>query len=81
MSTGGLIRILISNSTMATFTENTHSQFTTLLPPQLNLSGSWQIALSEKTWLAPTQNITSGHFYTTCRRRRHQKETETRTAQ
>ena len=47
---------------MATFPENTLSQFATLLHQQLTLTGSWEVALSEIAWTASIQNITSGHF-------------------
>ena len=47
---------------MTTFPENTLSQFTTLLPQQLNLSGFWEVALVEIAWPAAIQNITYGQF-------------------
>ena len=50
---------LISNASMATFPENTLSRFTTLLPQQLTLTGSWEVALSEIAWPTSIQNITS----------------------
>ena len=62
MSTGEFTINLISNASMATFPENTLSQFTTLLPEQLTLTGSWEVALSEIAWPASIQNITSGQF-------------------
>ena len=62
MSMGEFTINLISNASMATFPENTLSQFTTLLPQQLALTGSWGVALSEIAWPASIQNITSGQF-------------------
>ena len=53
---------LVSNASMTTFPENTLSQFTTLLPQQLNLSGFWEVALVEIAWPAAIQNITYGQF-------------------
>ena len=47
---------------MTTFPENTLSQFTTLLPQQLNLSDFWEVALAEIAWTAAIQNITYGQF-------------------
>ena len=47
---------------MTTFPENTLSQFTTLLPQQLNLSGFGEVALVEIAWSAAVQNITYGQF-------------------
>ena len=53
---------LVSNASMTTCPENTLSQFTTLLPQQLNLSGFWEVALVEIAWPAAIQNITYGQF-------------------
>ena len=53
---------LVPNASMTTFPENTLSQFTTLLPQQLNLSGFWEVALVEIAWPAAIQNITYGQF-------------------
>ena len=47
---------------MTTFPEKTLSQFTTLLPQQLNLSAFWEVALVEIAWPAAIQNITYGQF-------------------
>ena len=47
---------------MVTFADNTLSDFTTLLPEQLNLAGFWELALAEIAWPAAIQKITSGHF-------------------
>ena len=47
---------------MATFPNNTLSQFTTLLQQQLFLSGSWEVAVSEILWPSAIQNITCGEF-------------------
>ena len=53
---------LVSNASMATFPNNTLAQFTTLLPQQLSLSGSWEVAVSEISWPSAIQNITCGEF-------------------
>ena len=47
---------------MTTFPENTLSQFTTLLPQQLKLSGFWEVALVEIAGPAAIQNRTYGQF-------------------
>ena len=62
MSMGEFTINLISNACTTTFPENTLSQFTTLLPQQLTLKGSWEVALSEIAWPASTKNITSDQF-------------------
>ena len=53
---------LIPNASMATFPENRLSQSTTLLPQQLTLTGSWEVALSKIAWPASIQNLTSAQF-------------------
>ena len=62
MSMGEFTINLISNASMATFPDYTLSRFTTLLPQQLTLTGSWEVALSEIAWPSSIQNITSGQF-------------------
>ena len=47
MSMGVFTENLISNASMATFPKNTLSQFTTLLPQQLTLTGSLDVAFFE----------------------------------
>ena len=47
---------------MTTFPENLLSQFTTLLPQELNLSGFREVALVEIAGPAAIQNITYGQF-------------------
>ena len=47
---------------MTAFPENTLSQFTTLLPPQLNLSRFWEMALAKIACPAAIQNITYDQF-------------------
>ena len=53
---------LISNASMATFPENILSQFTTLLPQQLTLKGSCEVALYEIAGPASIQNKTTSQF-------------------
>ena len=53
---------MVSNASMTTFCENTLSQFTTLLPQQLNLSGFWEVAVAQNAWPAAIENITYGQF-------------------
>ena len=53
---------LVSNASMATYPNNTLSQFTTLLPNQLTLTGFWEVALAEISWPSTIQNITQGQF-------------------
>ena len=62
MSLREFTKNLVSNASMTTFPENTLSQFTTLLPQQLNLSGFWEVALAEIAWPAAIQNKTNGQF-------------------
>ena len=52
----------MSNASTATFPNNTMAQFTTSLPQQLSLSGSWEVAVSEISWPSAIQNVTCGEF-------------------
>ena len=49
---------LIANAPMETFPGHKLSNFKTLLPTPVTLSGEWQVALLEISWPAMVRNIT-----------------------
>ena len=53
---------LMSNISMETFLEHTLLYFSTLIPQQLNVTGSWEVALAGIAWPAAMQIITSANF-------------------
>ena len=53
----------LSNSSMALFPENTLSDYTTKLPRDFALVGSWEVALSEIMYPSTWNNIADGREY------------------
>ena len=53
---------LVSNASMNVFKNNTLSSFTNILPEQIDLEGTWEVALSEISYPAMYLNVTDGRF-------------------
>ena len=49
---------LVSNASMNVFKDNTLSSFTNILPEQIDLEGTWEVALSEISYPAMYLNVT-----------------------
>ena len=53
---------LISNASMNVFKSNTLSSFTNILPEQIDLEGTWEVALTEISYPTMYLNVTDGRF-------------------
>ena len=53
---------LVSKASMSTFPDNTHANFTTLLPHPIQLMGDWEVAIVEMSWPSLVQNVLQGNF-------------------
>ena len=53
---------LVSNASMTTFPENSLAHFTTLLPEEMQLQGTWEVAVVEISWPNLIKNVTEGKF-------------------
>ena len=53
---------LVSNASMTTFPENSLAHFTTLLPEEMQLQGTWEVAVVEISWSNLIKNVTEGKF-------------------
>ena len=47
---------------MTTFPENSLAHSTTLLPEQMQLQGTWEVAVVEILWSILIKNLTEGQF-------------------
>ena len=47
---------------MTTFPENSLAHFTTLLPEEMQLQGTWEVAVVEISWSNLIKNVTEGKF-------------------
>ena len=60
---------LVSNASMTTFPESSLAHFTTLLPEEMQLQGTWEVAVVEISWSNLIKNVTEGKF--TVKKSRH----------